>query len=90
MHVSLRQDTLGNEFQGSWRPFEQRPKNIGTVTLWKVQGCGTRKFEDGSGSDIFSDYGSGSSSGSYTCIYIYEYVHVYVYVFVNVYYTYRF
>jgi hypothetical protein len=38
------------------------------------QGCGTGKFEDGSGSDILSEYGSGygSSSGSYT--YIYEYV----------------
>ncbi len=39
------------------------------------QGCGTGKFEDGSGSksDILSDYGSGSSSGSgpYACIYIY-------------------
>jgi hypothetical protein len=28
------------------------------------QGCETRKFEDGSGSGIFSDYGSGTSSAS--------------------------
>jgi hypothetical protein len=28
------------------------------------QGCGTGKFEDGSGSDILSDYGSGFGSGS--------------------------
>jgi hypothetical protein len=59
------------------------------------QGCDSGKFEDGSGSDILSDYGSGSDlgsglssgsssgSGSYTSIYIY--VYVYVYIFVNVY-----
>ncbi len=31
---------------------------------FKNQGCGTGKFEDGCGSDILSDYGSGSSPGS--------------------------
>jgi hypothetical protein len=38
---------------------------------WDSQGCGAGKFEDGSGSDILSDYSSGS--GSYTCIYKYIY-----------------
>jgi hypothetical protein len=42
------------------------------------QGCGTGKFEDGSGSDILFEYGSGSGSGSYTCIYIYIFVNVYI------------
>jgi hypothetical protein len=45
------------------------------------QGCGTGKFEDGSGYEILSEYGSGS--GSYTCIYMY--VYVYVYGFENAY-----
>ncbi len=34
------------------------------------QGCGTGKFEDGSGSDIFSEYGSGYGSGSATLVLI--------------------
>jgi hypothetical protein len=33
-----------------------------------IQGCGTGKFEDGSGSDILSEYGSGSGSGSATLL----------------------
>jgi hypothetical protein len=41
-------------------------------------GCGTGKFEDCSGSDILSEYGSSSGSGSCTYIYIYEYVYIYV------------
>jgi hypothetical protein len=61
--------------------------------LGQSQGCGTEKFEDGSGSDVLYEYGSGSGSGSgsnsgsgsYTYIYIYEYVYIYVYIFANVY-----
>ncbi len=45
------------------------------------QGFGTGNFEDGSGSDIFSDYGSVSSPGSRS----YTRIYVYVNVFVNVY-----
>jgi hypothetical protein len=43
---------------------------------YRIQSCGTGKYEDGSGSDILSKYGSGSGSGSgsYTYIYIYEYI----------------
>ncbi len=53
------------------------------------KGCGTGKFEDGSGYDILFEYGSGSgfgsSSGSGSYIYLYIYVYVDVYIFVNVY-----
>jgi hypothetical protein len=68
---------------------ERCKSRLGKVILYRNQGCRTGKFEDGSGSDILFEYGSGSgsgsSSGSYSCIYIYIYVYVYVYIFVNVY-----
>ncbi len=38
--------------------------NLLIKPLIKIQGGGTGKFEDGSSSDILSDYGSSSSSGS--------------------------
>jgi hypothetical protein len=57
------------------------------ITLPNYQGCGTGKFEDGSGSDTLSEYssGSGSSSRSYTYIHIYEHIYMYVYIFTNEY-----
>ncbi len=47
-------------------------ENVAKKLYPGMQGCGTGKFEDGSGPDILPDYGS----GSYTCIYIYMYEYV--------------
>ncbi len=62
------------------------------VEVQCIQGCGTGKFEDGSGSDILSDMVPVPAPApvpapvlGHTYIYIYEYVYIYVYIFANVY-----
>jgi hypothetical protein len=44
------------------------------------QGCGTAKFEDGYGSVILSDHGSGSSSGSGSHTYLQIPIHICVHI----------
>jgi hypothetical protein len=46
------------------------------------QGCGTGKFEDSSGSDILSDYGSGPVPAPVPGhIHVYTYTYTYMYMF---------